>query len=200
MAPDCGALRVAANLYHPFTHRDLGVVQDAGMKTKTLCILFALTASLFADEGNPQIDYAAFLKLTAELEPERLKHRISEEEFLKMSTQKGVIVLDTRSKAKFDMLHVKGAKHLNFSDFTEKALTQLIPDKNTPILIYCNNNFENAGIPMITKSAPLALNIPTYINLRGYGYKNVYELKPNLDIRKTRIPFAGLEVELELQK
>ena len=53
---------------------------------------------------------------------------------------------------------------------------------------------------MITKSAPLALNIPTYINLRGYGYKNVYELKPNLDIRKTRIPFAGLEVEIEKQK
>jgi hypothetical protein len=24
---------------------------------------------------------------------------------------------------------------------------------------------------------PLALNIPTFINLYGYGYKNIYELK-----------------------
>ena len=170
-------------------------MNDTDMKTKTLFLLFALAAPVYADEGNPQIDYRGFVALTKELEPERSRQRISEEEFLKMAAEDGVVVLDTRSKAKFDMLHIKGAKHLNFSDFTEEAMAKMIPDKNTPILIYCNNNFKSARKAMPMKSAPLALNIPTYINLRGYGYKTVYELKPNLDFHKTKIPFVGSEVE-----
>ncbi len=165
------------------------------MKTKTLFLLFALTAPAFADEGNPQINYGAFVKLTTELEPERQARRITEDEFLKMADEDGVVVLDTRSKAKFDKLHVKGAKHLNFSDFTEEALTRLIPDKDTPILIYCNNNFDDAPVSMPSKFAPLALNIPTYINLRGYGYKNVYELKGFKSVKDTKIPFSGTDVE-----
>jgi len=165
------------------------------MKAHPILIALALVAPLAADEGNPQIDYRAFVRLTGQLEPERQAHRISEDEFLRLAAQQGTVVLDTRSKAKFDMLHVKGAVHLNFSDFTEESLRKLIPDKSTTILIYCNNNFEGVGPAMVTKSAPLALNIPTYINLRGYGYKKVYELKPNLDIRSTKIPFAGTDVE-----
>ena len=195
MALDCGAFERSAILYRSFTHRSFAVVQDAGMKTKTLFLLFALATPLFADEGNPQIDYKAFVSLTTKLEPERQARRISEDEFLKMAAENGVVVLDTRSKAKFDKLHVKGAKHLNFSDFTEEALTQVIPKKDTPILIYCNNNFADARSAMPTKSAPLALNIPTYINLRGYGYTQVYELKDFKSVKDTKIPFAGTDVE-----
>lgn len=188
------ALSVVTTLYLHFTPNVGKIVQPSNMKLKTLCILFALAAPLFADEGNPRIDYAAFLKMTAELEPERLANRISEEEFLNMSAKEGVVVLDTRSKAKFDKLHVKGAKHLNFSDFTQEALSKLIPDKDTPILIYCNNNFDDARFAMPSKSAPLALNIPTYINLRGYGYKNVFELRGFKSIHETRIPFDGTDL------
>jgi len=165
------------------------------MKPFPLLIAVALVLPLAADEGNPQIDYRAFVALTTDLEPERQEHRISEDEFLKMAAREGTVVLDTRSKAKFDKLHVKGALHLNFSDFTEEALTKLIPDKNTPILIYCNNNFADARVAMPTKSAPLALNIPTYINLRGYGYKNVYELKTYQSIHSSKIPFAGTDLK-----
>jgi len=165
------------------------------MKLIPCILLLALSAPLMADEGNPQIDYRAFVTLTTDLESERQAHRIGEEEFLKMAAQEGTVILDTRSKAKFDKLHVKGALHLNFSDFTAEALTQLIPDKNTPILIYCNNNFADARRAMPTKSAPLALNIPTYINLRGYGYKNVYELKTYQSIHTSKIPFAGTDAQ-----
>ena len=62
----------------------------------------------------------------------------------------------------------------------------MIPDKNTRILIYCNNNFISKRRSLLDKSLPLALNIPTFINLYGYGYKNVYELKdriPDVDSR-----------------
>ena len=165
------------------------------MKTKTLLLLCVLATPLFADEGNPQIDYKAFVKLTKELEPERQARRITEDEFLKMAAENGVVVLDTRSKAKFDKLHIKGAKHLNFSDFTDEALAKLIPNKDTPILIYCNNNFDDAPMAMPSKYAPLALNIPTYINLRGYGYQKVYELKGFKSVNDTKIPFAGTQVK-----
>ena len=43
-------------------------------------------------------------------------------------------------------------------------------------IIYCNNNFTDNIAPVRSKRARLALNIPTFINLYGYGYENIYEL------------------------
>ncbi|MDG1334049.1 MAG: rhodanese-like domain-containing protein [Crocinitomicaceae bacterium] len=42
----------------------------------------------------------------------------------------------------------------------------------------------------------LALNIPTYINLYGYGYRNVYELSELVSIYDERIQFEGSEVTM----
>ena len=47
---------------------------------------------------------------------------------------------------------------------------------NRPIFIYCNNNFSDNRYPVVTKRLELALNIPTFVNLHGYGYHNVWEL------------------------
>lgn len=164
------------------------------MKATTFLSMLALVAPLAADQGNPKIDFAKFAVLTEEVGAERAERRVSEDEFLAMAKEEGTVILDTRSKAKFDKLHVKGAIHLNFSDFTEDALAKLIPDKATRILIYCNNNFDGAPVLMATKAAPLALNIPTFVNLWGYGYQNVYELGPFLDVNSTKIPFGGSDV------
>ncbi len=164
------------------------------MKTTHILISLCLLAPLAADEGNPKIDFEKFARLTSEVGGERGKRRVGEDEFLRLAKEEGTVILDTRSKAKFDKLHVKGAVHLNFSDFTEETLAEVIPDKTTRVLIYCNNNFEGAGEAMLLKCAPLALNIPTFLNLWGYGYRNVYELKPYLDVEKTKIPFEGSDV------
>ena len=129
-----------------------------------------------------------------------MERRVSEAEFLRMAAEEGTIILDTRSKEKFDKLHVRGAVHLNFSEFTEGALKEIIPDKDTRILIYCNNNFENEPVHFAGKVKTVALNIPTFINLHAYGYENVYELKPLLDINATKIPFAGSSVLKEEKK
>lgn len=162
---------------------------------KYVVLIGLLCASLLrADEGNPMIDYPGFMKLTIDLQEVREKSRVSESEFLRMAAEEGTVILDTRSHRKFEKLHVKGAIHLNFSDFSEKDLRELIPDKTTRILIYCNNNFDNEPVLFIGKSAEVALNVPTFINLHAYGYKNVYELKPFLDIKTTKIPFAGTAV------
>jgi hypothetical protein len=86
-------------------------------------------------------------------------------------------------------------------------LAKIIPDKETKILIYCNNNFEGDEINFASKIAipkpeekdkryvTLALNIPTYINLYGYGYKNVYELSELVNVFDGRVQYEGLSVQ-----
>ncbi len=166
------------------------------MNTKNALIIGLLAASpLLAEEiPNPAIQYTGFVKLTRELEPVRSKNRVSEADFLKMAAEPGTVILDARSTDKFERIHVKGALHLAFTDFTEDALKKVIPDKTTRILIYCNNNFDKEPIGFASKTATVALNIQTFINLHAYGYKNVYELGPFLDVKTTKIPFEGNSV------
>jgi rhodanese-related sulfurtransferase len=73
-----------------------------------------------------------------------------------MSREPGTLVLDARSREKYDELHVKGAIHLSFPDIAIESLKKTSPDKKTRILIYCNNNFANDAAPVVMKMAPLA--------------------------------------------
>ena len=68
-----------------------------------------------------------------------------------MSREPGTVILDARSRRKFDELHVKGAVNLSFPDIAVDSLAKTIPDKGTRILIYCNNNFVNAEGPFPSK-------------------------------------------------
>jgi hypothetical protein len=128
-----------------------------------------------------------------------------------MSQEPGVIIFDSRSTFRFDRIHLKGAKHLSFTDFTQANLGKVIPSFDTKILIYCNNNFDGnqtdfaskiamppkAGNALASQMASqakpkmMALNIPTYINLYGYGYHNVYELNELVNVNDPRISFEG---------
>lgn len=152
------------------------------------------------------VDYEAFKKLVIEVEPHRAERLVNLTDFNTMSRQENTIILDTRSKEMYDAKHIKGSIHLNFSDFTQDNLEKLIPSKDTRILIYCNNNFEDDQIYFATKSyvppledknelgITMALNIPTYINLYGYGYKNVYELSELISVLDSRIQLEGTAV------
>jgi hypothetical protein len=46
---------------------------------------------------------------------------------------------------------------------------------------------------MPVKAAPSALNLSTLVSLHAYGYRNVFELGPALDVGSTRLAFAGVE-------
>ena len=109
--------------------------------------------------------------------------RLSEEDFIRMSSEPGTLILDARSRQKYDELHIKGAINLSFPDITVESLGRMIPDKNTTILIYCNNNFRGAEGPFPTKMPTASLNLSTYIALYTYGYRNVYELGPLIDMK-----------------
>ena len=182
-------------------------------KTIPICLVFCFMAIKSFCQDPSKVDYDAFEKLVKEVKSHRQNRLITLERFLKMSKMDDVIILDTRSKEMYDAKHLKGARHLNFSDFTQENLAEILPSKKTRVLIYCNNNFDNDQVYFATKvSGPLvnelstpsenknlgitmALNIPTYINLYGYGYKNVYELSELVSVNDKRIKFIGTSVK-----
>ena len=140
---------------------------------------------------NPAIDEAAYLRAVGDALGHRARRRLSEAEFIRMSREPGTIVLDARSKDKFDELHVAGAINLSFPDIAVESLAQALPDKSARILIYCNNNFSGAESAFPAKLVSASLNLPTYVALYDYGYRNVYELGPLLDVASAAILFEG---------
>jgi len=108
-----------------------------------------------------------------------------------MSREPGTVILDARSRQKYNELHIKGAINLSFPDITVESLAGVLPDKNARIMIYCNNNFVGAQAAFPTKIAVASLNLSTYISLYSYGYRNVYELGPLLDIRTSKLDFIS---------
>ncbi len=139
--------------------------------------------------ANPAIDMEGYLRVSAEAAKSRQTRRVSEAEFIRMSREPGTLILDARSKQKYDQLHIKGALNLSFPDIAIASLRQAIPDKETRILIYCNNNFSNAEGPFPSKMKSASLNLSTFIALYNYGYRNVYELGPLVDIQKSKLEF-----------
>ncbi len=169
------------------------------MKFRTILFLsvslpiLAFVAQAEKPAVNRQINFNAFLADAVKVESHRAQRRVSVEEFVRLANTSGTIVLDTRSKAAFDRKHIKGARHLNFSDITKDSLAKVIPNPETRILIYCNNNFTNNSPAFASKAPAAALNIPTFVTLFTYGYRNVYELGPEVDELNTILEFEGTD-------
>lgn len=145
-------------------------------------LLCSAAPAIAAAPVNPLIDYPGFERLTGEVRTLRSKRLVPLTTFKDMATKDKTLILDARSPAAFKAGHIAGAVNLPFSDFTAEALAEVIgKDTNRRILIYCNNNFTNNKAPVATKALPLALNIPTFVNLVGYGYRNVWELGEAVD-------------------
>ena len=159
-----------------------------------------------------KVSFEDFKELVAAVEPHRASRLIDFATFLKKSKEPNVIILDSRSDFRFDRIHLKGARHLAFTDFTQANLAKVIPEGETTILIYCNNNFEGDEVDFTSKVAMpgslqrdrlatqmraqekpkmMALNLPTYVNLYGYGYHNVFELDELLNVKDARVTFEG---------
>ena len=156
-----------------------------------LVLLFAVLTASAAEIPNQLIDYAAFQDQVGQVGELRHTHRVSAEDFISMAADPGTVVLDARSAEKFALLHVKGAHNLSLPDFTAGELAKIIPTRTTRVLIYCNNNFLNEPRAFPSKNLAVALNVHTFVSLNAYGYTNVYELGPLVDVRQSSIPFEG---------
>ena len=193
--------------------RENGLPMKAQLFVASAMLLVA-GAACAQDSNYPKakVSFADFKGLVAEVEKHRADRLVDLDSFLRMSKEPGVVILDTRSTYRFERIHLKGARHLSFSDFTQDNLRSVIPSFETTVLIYCNNNFEGnqtdfaskVAMPLATpgvspaeqfaaqaKPLMMALNIPTYVNLYGYGYRNVYELHELVDVNDPRITFEG---------
>lgn len=141
--------------------------------------------------NNPAIDMKGYLAVAAEAAQHRESRRLTEDEFIQMSRQLGTIIYDARSQEKYNQLHIKDAINLSFPDITVDSLQATFPDKNARILIYCNNNFVGEQRAFPTKIMTASLNLSTYIALYSYGYRNIYELGPLLDVKTSKLEFEG---------
>jgi Rhodanese-like domain len=161
-----------------------------------LTFLVIVSSAAAADQiPNRLIDYAEFKKIVFDSVRERETHRLTEKQFVQAMADKGTVVLDARSASRYALRHVRGAVNLPFTDFTADTLAQAIPSKTTKILIYCNNNFEGSATAFPSKAPAASLNLSTYTSLRAYGYTNIFELGPLLDVHETSISFDGTEVK-----
>ncbi|MES2514254.1 MAG: rhodanese-like domain-containing protein [Bacteroidota bacterium] len=234
---------------NPFklTQSPIAYLATALLSTQVLTTIAQPTASL--------VDFDAYETLVGEVKQHRKNHMLNASEFVATSIQEKVIILDTRSDSMYAAAHVKGAIHLNFSDFTQDNLAKIIPSPDYKILIYCNNNFESkpsalamnlnleryfvtkvsrpmdfkpiivdqkkitkpkpkansksksgpnvsdelsqTDYPLVTKPITLALNIPTYINLYGYGYRNIFELSELVNTNSGQIEFEGTAIPFQ---
>jgi len=155
-------------------------------------MLLAAAALLLAvpqdPPANPQIDYAGFATLTRDVRALRAERLLAFDQFQAKAAGKDALLLDARSSTAFARGHIAGAVNLPLTDFTAESLAAVIgPNRDRPLLIYCNNNFSNHRAPVPLKSAPLALNIQTFINLVGYGYANVWELRDIVDFDDPKV-------------
>jgi len=149
------------------------------VRTLILALAAAVAVPALAEDipANPQIDYPGFVALAGKVGEYRQTRRLPWEDFAARARSEGAILLDARSETAFAQGHIDGAINLPLPDFTADRLAEVLgPDKGRPVYIYCNNNFADNRVPVVTKKLELALNIPTFINLYGYGYENVWEL------------------------
>lgn len=160
-----------------------------------LCVIPLGNAQTKSGIANPAIDMDGYLRVSAEAAKHRAARRLSEDDFIRMSIEPGTVILDARSRQRFDELHIRDAINLSFPDIAVESLERMLPDKNTRILIYCNNNFAGAEGPFPTKISIASLNLSTYIALYSYGYMNVQELGPLIDVKTSKLELVSTALE-----
>lgn len=85
---------------------------------------------------------------------------IDQEEAKRMMDTQTVIILDVREQYEFDEGHIAGAVLLPSTNINEETAAEVIPDKDSVVLVYCRT-----GIRSLYAAATLA----------ELGYTNVYE-------------------------
>jgi hypothetical protein len=172
------------------------------------------TAGDLALVGTTACDSAGFLEAALAAEELRKTRRLSAAQCAQYASEPNTVVLDARGQLAFEHLHMRGSVNLPYTAFSEEALQKTIPSKATRVLIYCRNNLRSVGpersitidlnqdfgstaapTPDLelayTKDAKAGLNIPTYITLYVYGYRDVWELGTVVDPNDSPIVFEG---------
>lgn len=79
-----------------------------------------------------------------------------------------LVVLDVRSKERFDGRHIKGALNLPVTEMTEHTLPALIPDQTRAVVLVCDESFF--------PTRRLSMTLQAWPVLKANGYTNIYRL------------------------
>ena len=140
----------------------------------------------------PAMDYDGFIALIQEVRPYRAARLLDWNAFAAAARERNVLILDARSERQFAAGHIAGAVNLPLTEFSERQLAEVIgPDRNRPILIYCNNNFREDREPVVNKAGRVAINLSTFSHLYGYGYRNIRELGELVTMDDPRIRWVS---------
>ena len=86
--------------------------------------------------------------------------QITQEEAKEMMDSQEVIILDVREQDEYDSGHIPGAVLLPVGSINETTAAEVIPDKDSTVLVYCRSGNRSK-----TASSALA----------ELGYTNIYE-------------------------
>ena len=103
---------------------------------------------------------AALVALNGCAAPEPGYRQISQEEAKEMMDTQNVIILDVREQSEFDAGHIPGAVLLPVGTITADTAAQMIPEKDSVVLVYCRSGNRSKTASQI---------------LAELGYTNVYE-------------------------
>ena len=93
--------------------------------------------------------------------------QISQEEAKEMMDTKEVIILDVREQDEYDSGHIPGAVLLPVGTIDEETAAEVIPEKNSTVLIYCRSGNRS-------KTASSALVELGYTNIYEFGGINTW--------------------------
>ena len=93
--------------------------------------------------------------------------QISQEEAKEMMDTQDVIILDVREQDEYDSGHIPGAVLLPVGTIDEETAAEVIPEKNSTVLIYCRSGNRS-------KTASSALVELGYTNIYEFGGINTW--------------------------
>ena len=78
---------------------------------------------------------------------------VSVEELRRLQTNDTVIILDSREASEFAVSHINNARFIGFNDFSSEEISDSIPNKNTPLIVYCSLGIRSEEIGEKLKKA-----------------------------------------------
>ncbi|MGJ8664853.1 MAG: rhodanese-like domain-containing protein [Patiriisocius sp.] len=78
---------------------------------------------------------------------------ISVEELRMKQINGDVIILDAREENEYQVSHIEGAKFIGFNTFSSESVRAEIPEKETPIIVYCSLGIRSEEIGEKLKKA-----------------------------------------------
>ena len=86
-----------------------------------------------------------------------------------MADVQNAVLLDTRKKEEFAVSHLKDAIWVGYKSFEQDSVNRYVPDKNTPIVVYCSIGVRSENIGEKLQKAG-------YTNVRNL-YGGIFEWK-----------------------